>query len=376
VKSLAIIQICLLTLLTNLSLNSQSIVPTVYLGLGSHNAIGHLAYVRNDIAAINFSLGLEGTNTRLYPQITAGYGFCKSNLPNNLHYFPVGIGLGIGGMRFRVEPAAYCTPVFGKYFYSPYNISYSVEKSFTYCFTFELLFKWYGKKGFYAHAGLGYKYMPEKAIPVPTEDSDNFYLRGFSPTIGIGYSLRKGTFTKGINPDSVSTHTRKNVIGIELFGSNFFDINSNNVSIAAVSYTRRLFVAKQCFQVGLGISVSQGKSYDQAGGKQTNALLSIPSRLLWRMNYKRNGLWFGFYVTPAFGKQHYLISTRGGFIDSYKNFNFQGGPELSYQFHSRNDQFVFALSVSTKIMNAIASSEFGSSKILPVYGGISIGRAF
>jgi hypothetical protein len=351
-------------------LEAQTFVPTFYTGFYGHNYIGHLG--RGYGTGINMDLSIDKFKF-VRPQITLGFGLCESNLSNKLFYFPVGAGLSFGKQHFRIKPAIYLLPIFGKVHYWYYTTG-AVDKSFTYAFSGELLFQWYGKKGFYTHLGVAYKYMPRRALPV--EPGIYFIYGAFNPSIGVGYTLTKGTFAHNVNPDSVSDYTRRNVIGIELFGSNFFDINSNNVSMAAVSYTRWLFVAKQCFQVGLGISVSQGKSYDQAGGKQTNALLSIPSRLLWRMNYKRNGLWFGFYVTPAFGKQHYLISTRGGFIDSYKNFNLQGGPELSYQFHSRNDQFLFAISVSAKIMNAISSPEYGSSKILPVYGGISIGRAF
>jgi hypothetical protein len=182
--------------------NGQIIQPTVYFGIWGHNCIGHLLGTRNDFFAVNSETSLEKKNLFIHPFLSVGYGFCKSNTPNNLNYFPLGAGLGFGKKRFRVKLEYYYTPIYGTYKYIRVNIDnqfpgplgVSKEYKFNYSQTCEILLSWQTKFGLYFQGGFAYKWMRSGFLPGVTHSSYldeeyNFIIA--IPSIGIGYTFGK-----------------------------------------------------------------------------------------------------------------------------------------------------------------------------------------
>ncbi|MEO5643177.1 MAG: hypothetical protein ABIQ40_12700, partial [Bacteroidia bacterium] len=73
-------------------------------------------------------------------------------------------------------------------------------------------------------------------------------------------------------------------------------------SLYSVNYCRKVIIKKNCLLFSLGFGTLKENGYDPIGMRSTNiALFNSPAGILWRYNYKRNGLLVGVFFTAIFG---------------------------------------------------------------------------
>ena len=165
---------------------------------------------------------------------------------------------------------------------------------------------------------------------------------------------------------------RKNQAFVEGLGNNFYDINaSEDIGWASVNYSRKVITNRSCFMFSFGIGILR-----QGGVTPPITLIDLPMGILCRGKYKRNGLWFGVFYTPSFGKIVYLDRSDHRQVH---NSSFQISPNLTYQFQSKSEDFFIRLSLTPKILASAftPTDKYGYGvKIFPFWGGISIGGAW
>jgi len=176
-----------------------------------------------------------------------------------------------------------------------------------------------------------------------------------------------------------SLHTiKKNQIALEVFGNNFFDINSSfQPGYFSLNYDRKFIAKRSCFIVSIGTGYMRTKGYYHVKDKiKLLTIVDFSGGFLWRPNYKRNGFWFGVFCSNCFGKIYYLDEKDNNHLH---NASFQISPNLTYQFQSKSEHFFVRLSLTPKILASAFTStyEYGYGvKLFPFWGGISIGGAW
>jgi hypothetical protein len=169
-----------------------------------------------------------------------------------------------------------------------------------------------------------------------------------------------------------SLHICKNQVFIEGVGNNFYDINaSEDIGWASINYSRKIITARSCFMLSFGIGTLR-----EGGITPPITLVDLPMGVLCRGKYKRNGLWFGAFFTPCFGK---ILYHDVGDHPHFLNYSFQVSPNLTYQFQSKSEHFFVRLCIAPKILASAFTStdKYGyGDKVIPFWGGISIGGAW
>lgn len=166
---------------------------------------------------------------------------------------------------------------------------------------------------------------------------------------------------------------KKNQLYIELLGNNFADPNSSaDASFYSINYCRKVIIKKNCLLFSLGLGTLRENGYDSVHRISTNiTLFNFPAGILWRYNYKRNGLLAGVFFTAIFGKISYISA-----VNQY-NFSYQVSPNLSYQFQSRSEHFFFRVNFTPKLLAYMFSdkysNQYGDQPRVFLWGGISIG---
>jgi hypothetical protein len=162
-------------------------------------------------------------------------------------------------------------------------------------------------------------------------------------------------------------HICKNQVFVEGLGNSFADPNSSaEAGLATINYSRKVIFDNSSFMFSLGIS-------PLVANNRTMILFDFPVGVLGRGKYKRNGLWYGIFFIPSFGKIYYLDEKDNNHLH---NASFQISPNLMYQFQSKSEHFFVRLSLTPKILASAFTStyEYGYGvKLFPFWGGISIG---
>ncbi|CAN5851921.1 hypothetical protein BH11BAC7_BH11BAC7_23180 [soil metagenome] len=177
---------------------------------------------------------------------------------------------------------------------------------------------------------------------------------------------------KALNAQDSSV-IKKNQVYLELLGNNFADPNSSvDASLYSVNYCRKVIIKKNCLLFSLGVGTLKENGYDPIGMRSTNiTLFNFPAGILWRYNYKRNGLLVGVFFTAIFGEISYISA-----VDHY-NSSYQVSPNLSYQYQSRSEHFFFRVNFTPKLLAYMFSdkysNQYGDQPRVFLWGGISIG---
>lgn len=185
--------------------------------------------------------------------------------------------------------------------------------------------------------------------------------------------------------DSSASNCSRNQVWMQLFGNNFvtwtgYSYNRiNYVEPFTLGYSRR-FVTRNnnCFITSIGIGVF---SYDATEAFSSIEGLGIPFQVLWRKNYKRNGVWCGISMQLALGRQYYSSYNTTGYVFHRTRFSYAVNPEISYQFQSKNESYFIRFSYTPKILvsGKVGGTLFTPNQNLqfhPLYGGMSFGYGF
>jgi hypothetical protein len=168
-----------------------------------------------------------------------------------------------------------------------------------------------------------------------------------------------------------SLHICKNQIFIEGLGNDFVDFNSESIGLISINYSRKVIFKNSSFMFSVGIG-----PVDEGGYTPQRTIVGFPIGILGRGKYKRNGLWFGAFFTPCFGK---ILYHDVGDHPHFLNYSFQVSPNLTYQFQSKSEHFFVRLSIAPKILASAFTStdKYGyGDKVILFWGGISIGGAW
>lgn len=191
-----------------------------------------------------------------------------------------------------------------------------------------------------------------------------------------------------VTDDSIplSEPMKRNNIVLEFFGHTYlspFGTPTKFIPLS-INYSRTIDDGNSYLQLSVGVSTIRSFYYESSGNQYLSPRvihrpwgICLPLGVLWRLHYKRNGLWGGLCITQAFVKQQYL-EARGNvnptIIHTF-NYDYQLMPEICYQFHSRDESIVCKISYTPKISSVnFGDYEDGSMwSFLPFWGGISIG---
>jgi hypothetical protein len=172
-----------------------------------------------------------------------------------------------------------------------------------------------------------------------------------------------------------SLHICRNQIFVEGLGNSFADPNSSaDGGIGSLNYERKVIFDNISLLFSLGVGPLHAVGYDYAKNTTTQiTIINFPVGILGRGKYNRNGLWYGVFFTPCFGRIVYLDRHD---YEQIHNFSFQVSPNLTYQFQSKSEHFFVRLSLTPKILASAFTStdKYGYGvKLFPFWGGISIG---
>jgi hypothetical protein len=175
--------------------------------------------------------------------------------------------------------------------------------------------------------------------------------------------------------DSISV--KKNQVYCEVLGNNFYDPNSDfHPAFVSLNYSRKVLLNRCSFTFSLGCGFAQAIGYVTINNRIVKpVILDFPVGVLFKPNYKRNGLWFGAFFIPSLGKIGYRINDGRNQIDYFHNSSWQFSPNLTYQFQSKSEKFFCRLTLSPKFLPPFftKSIEYGKDWTIVPWGGISIG---